>query len=125
MEIPLNYDDIKTINYFLVDKICSIKLRGLRFILLITYDMLQSRACIALQDPYCGWFINTNTCDSIAFRKEELAIQNVSSGIHQHCPSTGKVFLLPGNYIFPLFLITALFYFFYFPGRTFVLRSLP
>ena len=45
--------------------------------------------CVRLQDPYCGWEAAGQRCapvDSPAWPEGVDVVQNVSHGVHPHCP---------------------------------------
>ena len=45
--------------------------------------------CVRLQDPYCGWEAAGQRCapvDSPAWPEGVTVVQNVSHGVHPHCP---------------------------------------
>ena len=45
--------------------------------------------CVRLQDPYCGWEAAGQRCapvDSPAWPEGVPIVQNVSHGVHPHCP---------------------------------------
>ena len=50
--------------------------------------------CVRLQDPYCGWEAAGQRCapiDSPSWPEGVALVQNVSHGVHPHCP--------PGEYL--------------------------
>ncbi|XP_043209574.1 semaphorin-1A-like isoform X2 [Amphibalanus amphitrite] len=50
---------------------------------------LRCADCVRLQDPYCGWEAAGQRCapvDSPAWPEGVAVVQNVSHGVHPHCP---------------------------------------
>ena len=63
--------------------------------------------CVALQDPYCAWDLNQDSCIAHnQFSGNEALIQDLEHGYHAGCPlpKPGKIFFSPIESYFVCFL---------------------